>query len=335
MKHLLISIVGMLSIYTSNAQQVIDVHCHNIFPEFTEFLERHGAAMKETFPLPQWDIDTHLEFMENAGIGKAILSMSAPQPYYGNTDECTRIVRFYNEASARLKSDYPGKFLFCASLPLPDVDAAIEEAIYALDKLGADGIKLATNSRGQYVGDAALDTLMQILNERHAIVMLHPHKPSPVNDGIIATTPLAVYEYPAETTRTVVKLIARNIPARYPDLKFVVPHCGLFLPLALPRMKAVYPAMAAKGLMEPIDWDANLKAFYYDLAGGATPEVVKALLTITTPDRLLYGSDYPYQPATVLTGNLKQLRTWITDDAELAPFAEKILHDNALKLFGR
>ena len=64
MKHLLISIVGMLSIYTSNAQQVIDVHCHNIFPEFTEFLERHGAAMKETFPLPQWDIDTHLEFME-------------------------------------------------------------------------------------------------------------------------------------------------------------------------------------------------------------------------------------------------------------------------------
>ena len=93
--------------------------------------------------------------------------------------------------------------------------------------------------------------------------------------------------------------------------------------------------MAAKGLMEPIDWDANLKAFYYDLAGGATPKVVKALLTITTSDRLLYGSDYPYQPATVLTGNLKQLRTWITDDAELTPFAEKILHDNALKLFGK
>ena len=117
MKHLLISIVGMLSIYTSNAQQVIDVHCHNIFPEFTEFLERHGAAMKETFPLPQWDIDTHLEFMENAGIGKAILSMSAPQPYYGNTDECTRIVRFYNAASARKKSGNPSKYLICASIP--------------------------------------------------------------------------------------------------------------------------------------------------------------------------------------------------------------------------
>ena len=30
-------------------------------------------------------------------------------------------------------------------------------------------------------------------------------------------------------------------------------------------MKAVYPVMAAKGLMEPIDWDANLKAFYLTL----------------------------------------------------------------------
>ena len=311
------------------------MHCHNILPTFKELLDRHGAALEETFPLPDWDVASHLKFMEEAGIETSVLSMPAPQPWFGDAEESRRAVRQYNETCARLKADYTGKFLFCASLPLPDVDAAIKEAVYVLDTLGADGIKLATNSRGQYVGDAALDTLMQVLNEHHAVVMLHPHKPSPVNDGIIATAPLAVYEYPAETTRTVVNLIARNVPARYPDLKIVVPHCGSFLPLALPRMKAVYPAMAAKGLMEPIDWDANLKAFYYDLAGGATPEVVKALLTITTPDRLLYGSDYPYQPATVLTGNLKQLRTWITDDAELAPFAKKILHDNALKLFGR
>ena len=335
MKRYLIGLLSMLSVHAAMGQQAIDVHCHNILPTFKELLDRHGATLEETFPLPDWDVASHLKSMEEAGIETSVLSMPAPQPWFGDVEESRRAVRQYNETCSRLKADYPGKFLFCASLPLPDVDAAIKEAVYALDTLGADGIKLATNSRGQYVGDAALDTLMQVLNERHAVVMLHPHKPSPVNDGIIATAPLAVYEYPAETTRTVVNLIARNIPARYPDLKFVVPHCGLFLPLALPRMKAVYPAMAAKGLMEPIDWDANLKAFYYDLAGGATPEVVKALLTITTPDRLLYGSDYPYQPATVLTGNLKQLRTWITDDAELTPFLKKILHDNALKLFGK
>ena len=271
--------------------------------------------------------------MENAGIGKAILSMSAPQPYYGNTDECTRIVRFYNEASARLKSDYPGKFLFCASLPLPDVEAAIKEAVYALDTLGADGIKLATDSRGQYLGDPALDTLMSVLNERHAVVILHPHKPVPVNDTLIAATPLAIYEYPAETTRTVVNMIVHNVPARYPNIRFVIPHCGSFLPLALPRMKMVHPAMLAKGLMNSIDWEANLKNLYYDLAGGVTPEVIKMLLAITTPDHLMYGSDYPYQPAAVLTENLNKLRSALKSDDMLAPHIDGILWSNAYKLF--
>ncbi len=323
----------MLSFYTVKAQQTIDVHCHNVLPEFRALLERHGAALEETFPLPAWDVASHLKFMEAAGIRTSLLSMPAPQPYFGNAEECRKMIRSYNEACAKLKADYPGKFLFCASLPLPDVKAAIEEAVYALDTLGADGIKLATNSRGQYVGDETLDPLMEVLNKRKAVIILHPHKPSPVNEGIIATALLAVYEYPAETTRAVINMIARNVPARYPDLKIVVPHCGSFLPLAVSRMKAILPAMQAKGYMQPVDWEANLAGLYYDLAGGATPEVVKSLLTITTPDHLLYGSDYPYQPAEVLTENLKRLRSWLTEDRELAPYREAVMTENAAVLF--
>ena len=333
MKSIFVFFTSILSMVSVMAQQTIDVHCHNVLPEFTEFLERHGAVMEETFPLPKWNVNFHLEFMENAGIGKAILSMPAPQPYYGSTDECARIVRFYNEASTRLKSENPGKFLFCASLPLPDVGAAIKEAVYALDILGADGIKLATNSRGQYLGDPSLDTLMSVLNERHAVVILHPHKPMPVNDTLIAAAPLAIYEYPAETTRTVVNMITHNVPARYPNIRFVIPHCGSFLPLAVPRMKMVHPAMLAKGLMNPIDWEANLRNLYYDLAGGVTPDVIKTLLTITSPNHLMYGSDYPYQPAAVLTENLNKLRLAPESDDMLAPHVDEILWSNAYKLF--
>lgn len=328
----------MLNLFMVNmimAQQAMDVHSHNILPEFTQLLEKHDAALEETFPLPGWNIASHLKFMEAAGIETSVLSMPAPQPWYGDTEECRHIVRSYNEACARLKAGYPGKFLFCASLPLPDVDAAIQEAIYALDTLGADGIKLATNSRGQYVGDTALDPLMKVLNERNAVIILHPHKPTPVNEKVIAAAPLAIYEYPAETTRTVINMISRNVPARYPNVKVVVPHCGSFLPLAIPRMKAVHPVMLAKGFMEPVDWEANLSHLYYDLAGGATPEVVKTLLTITTPDHLLYGSDYPYQPESVLNGGLERLRTWIRKDTTLAPYAGGILYENAHRLFSK
>lgn len=315
--------------------KAVDVHSHNVLPEYIRFLGQKGAALDETFPLPEWSEAAHLQFMQESGIGLATLSMPAPQPWFGDAEECKKAVRHYNEACARLKAENPEKFLFLAALPLPDVDAAIEEAVYALGTLGADGIKLATNSRGQYVGAPELDRLMEVLNARKAVVFLHPHKPVPVNDDIIATAPLAIYEYPAETTRTLINMIARNVPARYANVRFIVPHCGAFLPLALPRMKAIHPAMLAKGLMQPVDWEANMRNLHFDLAGCASPEIVKTLLSITTPDKLLYGSDYPYQPAPVLQKALGHMRHWLASDPELAPYADDILRHNALRLFGK
>lgn len=317
------------------AQKAVDVHTHNILPVHLEMLKKHNAELEETFPLPVWDIDDHLKFMQEAGIECAMLTMPAPQPFYGDAEESRETIREINSQTAAIKEKHPGKFLFCAALPLPDVDAAIKEAIYALDVLGADGIKLASNSRGQYLGDAALDPLMEVLNERNAVVIIHPHRPTPYPEDIIKTAPLAIYEYPAETTRAVINMIARNVLVRYPNIKVVVPHCGSFLPIAIPRMKAVHPAMLANDLMQPIDWPGNLSRLYYDLAGSPTPEILKMLLTITIPEHIMYGSDYPYQPEDVLTQNLNRLRELLKNDKELAHYADGILSGNARRLFNK
>ena len=280
-------LLGTALALSARAQQAVDVHTHIIIPEYMEVLKAHGAELEETFPLPTWEAERHIAFMDSAGISTAVLTMPAPQPYYDDAKESAKCIRRVNEVSAKVKRQYTGRFKFCAALPLPDVDAAIKEAVYALDTLGADGVKLATNSRGQYLGDEELDPLMEVLNERHAVVIIHPHRPTPYPDGIISTTPLAMYEYPAETTRAVVNMLARNVLVRYPNLKVVVPHCGSFLPLALPRMKSILPAMVKQGYMQPIDWEGNLSRLYFDLAGSPTIEVLRSLLTITTPQ-----SDY-------------------------------------------
>ena len=323
----------MASAAASLSAQTIDVHTHIIIPEYVEVLKAHGAELEETFPLPAWDAERHIAFMDSAGIRTAVLTMPAPQPYYDDTDEGAECVRRINEVSAKVKRQYPGRFKFCAALPLPDVDAAIREAIYALDTLGADGVKLATNSRGQYLGDEELDPLMEVLNERNAVVIIHPHRPTPYAEKIIATTPLAMYEYPVETTRAVVNMLARNVLVRYPNLKVVVPHCGSFLPLALPRMKSILPAMVKQGYMQPIDWEGNLSRLYFDLAGNPTLEVLRSLLTITTPDHILYGSDYPYLPDAMLKANLQRLKQTLASDEELAGYADMFLWENAENLF--
>ena len=328
-KGITILLLTMMATFTLSAQGIIDVHSHLITSEFLKDLEEHNLLMDEGFPLPKYDVEAHLKWMDEVGIATSVLTLAAPQPASRES------IRQANEKAAQIKKEHPGRFLFCAALPLPDVDAAIEEAKYALDVLKTDGIKLATNARGQYLGVQELDTLFSLLNERHAVVILHPHRPEPVNKQVMQQTPLAMQEYLSETTRAVSNMISRNVLARYPNVKVVVPHCGAYLPLSVPRMKSLTPVMQANKLVGDIDWEKNFSSLYYDLAGAHSPEVIRMLLTITTPDHLLYGSDYPYIAPQALIQSLQRMQQYLTTEPDIAPYKEMIMHKNAEWLLGQ
>jgi predicted TIM-barrel fold metal-dependent hydrolase/quinol monooxygenase YgiN len=316
---------------TQKVNGQVDMHSHMIPASYLQAVKAHRMEMDEKYPIPSWSAEAHLRFMDEAGIQTSVLTMPAPQPFFGDVAESASICRRFNEEAAALKSRYPGRFLFCAALPLPDVDAAVTEAKYALEVLGADGVKLATNSYGQYLGDAELEPLMAYLHSRKAVVIIHPHKPSAVNDKLVSAVPLASYEYLAETTRAILNMVAHNVLVRYPDLKVVVPHCGSFLPNALPRFKGLLPTMVSQGYMQPVDVDANLSRLYFDLAGAATDDAIESLLAITDPDHLLYGSDYPYVAAPALVGAKKSLEARL---GSLGLDIPSVLAGNAARLFG-
>lgn len=333
MKNILI--ITIMTAFALSASAQIDLHSHAITKDYIDYIKANGAEMDEGFPIPAWDVEKHLSFMDEAGIQSSVLTMPAPQPYFGDAEASAAVCRRFNEECAALKARYPDRFMFCAALPLPDVNAAIREAVYALDTLKADGVKLATNAYGQYLGGPELDTLFSVLNERGAVVILHPHRPEPVNRQVMQQTPLAMQEYLSETTRAVANMVSRNVLARYPKVKVVVPHCGAYLPLAVPRMKSLTAVMQANKMVGEIDWQANLNSLYFDLAGAHSPEVIRMMLTITTPDHLLYGSDYPYVAPQVLVKSLHRMQQYLTDEPDLEPYKEMILYKNALKLFGK
>lgn len=96
--------------------------------------------------------------------------------------------------------DHPKRYGAMATLPLPDVDAACKEATYALDQLGLDAIVLFASHGNQYLGDAAYEPLIQMLNERDAIV-LHPSPPGA--DVPKLHIPYELVEFMADTSRAV------------------------------------------------------------------------------------------------------------------------------------
>ena len=60
MKRFRVSINSMKLATTAYAQGVIDVHSHIITSEFVSALEKEGRLLDEGFPLPKYDVDSHL-----------------------------------------------------------------------------------------------------------------------------------------------------------------------------------------------------------------------------------------------------------------------------------
>ncbi len=311
----------------------IDFHAHAMLNSYVEGLKKLGidAQAEEGFPLPKWSVESHLKFMEDAGIDFTILSMPTPHIYNGAKNEklSCEVARQINEETAALCKKYPDKFGFVAVLPMPAVEGSINEIKYSMEKLGALGVKVASNSDGVYLGDEILNPIFEELNKRKSLVIMHPSPARTLpREKVITGKVMALFEYPADTTRAVLNLLANGTLEKFSKIKLVVPHCGSFLPYMKQRAGAMFHMLASMKMMPPTDISTGLQNLYFDLAGDPMPEEMDILLKIVNVNQLVYGSDFPYVLAPILLKKKSAL------DAELVQrnLTEKIYINNAKNL---
>ncbi len=305
----------------------IDVHQHVVPPFWAAALGEHGGD-PSGWNSPAWSPASAIAFMDSQQIATGILSLTAPSVQGWNGEKKREMARRVNDYTADLVSRYPGRFGNFATLPLPDVDGSILELGHAFDDLKADGVVMLSNYQGQYLGDPLFEPLWAELDRRSAVVFIHPGKPSiPVIDGI----PGPIVDYPFDTTRTAVQLVLNGVPARYPNIRFILSHAGGFLPYASHRFaelaSAVRPdAPAASALL------TSFKRFYFDTALSSGPAALPSLKAFAGASHILYGSDYPYAPSPVGAYFTEALDAY--DDLSAAEH-DAVDHANALELFPR
>src|SRR5262245_3206952 len=112
----------------------IDLHTHVFPPALVAELGRRNIEWTGGAGVPKWSVDMALELMDRQGIDAVVASIQ-PQVYWGDTVAAAVSARASNEHLARVIQDHPHKFGGFASLPLPDIDAALREIEYAFDVL--------------------------------------------------------------------------------------------------------------------------------------------------------------------------------------------------------
>ncbi|WP_194903569.1 amidohydrolase family protein [Catenulispora rubra] len=305
----------------------IDVHHHAIPQAYIDALKLAGVSEPIVdVAYPTWDVDTDLEVMDRHGIQAAVLSITAPGVSFTDGRAAAAAARATNEALAQLIAAHPTRYGAFALLPLPDLDAALDEVDYALDVLGFDGIGLFTHYRGTYLGDPAWDRLFAVLAERDAVVFVHPTVP-PSTDQPMFGLPPSLYEFPFETTRMVANLLFSGTLDRHPGLRMIVPHAGGAVPYLAKRLTyaaTITPTIAER---EPKALLDSLRRLYYDTAMSANDHTLAALTSFIPDDHVLFGSDYPFMPESTTAETVSGLTAYYD-----APRLAQVESGNALHL---
>ena len=306
------------------SKRKIDTHQHFLPKLYVDAvgLDLLNAAMPNGVA-PTWSEEAAIAMMDENGIDEGIISISS-----GPTiPDAAVLLRKCNDHAAELRSRYKGRFGSFASLPLPDVDAALKEVSYCLDELKVDGFIVFTNYEGKYLGDEHFAPLFEELNRRGAVVFVHPNQPP---HDIPRVAPASVLEYPFETTRTATSLIISGAMTRFKNIRFILSHAGGTLPFLVPRIALSISMMPA--VAERVgDTLAAVRAFYFDTALSAGKSSLSALAQITDPDHILFGTDFPFAP----THAIRQFGT-VLDGIEIPGVEmDKVYGENAARLLGR
>lgn len=310
----------------------VDLHAHFLPTGYRRALLARDQGHPDGMPaLPAWSEASALETMDATGIAAAALSLSSPGvAFLDSTAERAACVRDVNDEGAAAVAGHPHRFALLASLPLPDVDAALAELTRAFDVLQADGVGLHTHYDGVYLGDPRLEPVLAELDLRHAVVTVHPVSPCG-SEQVAFGRPRPLVEFVFETTRAVINLALSGAFDRFPHIQWVVPHAGAALPVIADRIDRLYPAVCPDDT-SPASLTSAMRRLNYDLAGVPLPHALPALLRLTSIDQLVYGSDYPFMPVPQILELARELqRTDVLDDAAKAA----AFRANALRMFPR
>jgi 6-methylsalicylate decarboxylase len=295
----------------------IDVHFHLIPPFYHEAV--YGAGRGPALgKYPDWTPELALDVMDAHGIEVALTSLAQPGVGFGSEAGAQALARRCNDYAAELVARWPTRFGAFGTVPMWSIKGALEEIAYSLDVLKFDGVSLFASYGENFLGDPRFDPLFAMLNERGAVVFIHP-----------GLHPSSMMEYLFDTTRAVVNLIFSGAVERFPRVRFILPHAGGLAPYfawrlsVSPMIDPRLPQLAREQVY------AALKHFWYDNALSPGEQTFGALDRVALRERIVFGTDYPFANPRVIAEMIKTYESGFLSDARRA----EIDRANALALF--
>jgi len=295
---------------------VIDTHAHIIPPDMLAIILRGGArygveiggnektrtvrlaGSTYTRPMPGFlsHVDERTKAMDRQGVDVQVLAGWVDfSGYTMPVDLGVKFSELQNESIAAVVAANPARYVGAANVPLQDAAAAIKVLERAATVHGFKAAQISPYFGGnRFLDDPALDPFWAAAQAMNVLLLFHPYdeaRPAGLDDYFLHNC----IGYPLQTTIAVVRMMFSGVFTRFPELRLKLPHAGGFLPYQIERFRHAAdfrPEPRSQGFDgDPLD---VLKQLYFDTVT-FSPKTLRYLADLVGPERLLLGSDYPFE----------------------------------------
>jgi predicted TIM-barrel fold metal-dependent hydrolase len=237
--------------------------------------------------------------MDAQGIDVSVLALTPPGTQPLPPGEAVRLSRTANDLAAAAVGRNPARFRALSTLPMSAPEHVVDELVRAKG-LGHVGTMVYGRSGNRFLDDPAYDEFFAAAADLGQPVFIHPQIPSDsVRDasyrGLGDLTDLALatfgWGWHLDTATAALRLILRGTFDRHPALQVVLGHWGEMLLFWLDRADSL---ARVADLRHPVSHYIRTN-FHITASGMFNPALLRHALSVTTADRLLFSTDYPFQ----------------------------------------
>ena len=284
------------------------------------------AEQGKLLPKLMLDVAARREVMRRMGVDFQVIAPAPAQQHYWATEELqVALSRVQNEDVAALVAQDPAHFAGMGTLPMRFPARALEEAVHAVETLGLRGFQIDTRVENLELSNAAFDPLYTRLARLRVPLFVHPlgfSHGQRLGEFFMVNT----LGQPIEEAIAILHFILGGVLDRHPDLNVVIAHGGGFYPFYAGRMDHAWKVRPEIRSLTADAPSSYLKPLWFDTCVFRT-ELIEALVAMVGTDRLMLGSDFPFDMGDDdPVGLVNKARLSETD-------REKITFGNAGRLF--
>lgn len=213
--------------------------------------------------------------------------------YWAKPQDGLETSRFFNDHIADTVAKNATRFIGIGTVPLQDVDLAIQEMERCVKELKMPGLEIGSNINGVNLSDKKFFPFYKRAEALGCALFIHPWEMMGEMQMQQYWLPWLV-GMPAETSRAICSMIFGGVMQTFPQLKLAFAHGGGSFPFTIGRIEHgfnVRPDLVA--VDNPINPRDYIGKFWIDSLVH-DEKAMQYIIDVMGEDKVCLGSDYPF-----------------------------------------